>query len=96
MIYPRETPLLDVTELVPNIMAWLDTLTLSMGNWTSREQIRQEYAALNITRSLIFHHTPQLDLLNRMLREKQELVLIGFDALQIPVTRIVYSYLPGG
>ncbi|MBD3375219.1 hypothetical protein GF406_09300 [candidate division KSB1 bacterium] len=95
LIYPHETPVLDVMEIVPNIMSWLDTLTLSMGNWTSREQVGQEYAALNIKEPLIVKSGFALDTLNRKLQEKRQIYMIGFDSLQIPIYRIVYRHLHG-
>ena len=54
LIYPKQTPVLDVMELVPRITRWVDTVPVSIGNWTSKEQIREEYSTLNIKEPLIF------------------------------------------
>jgi hypothetical protein len=94
LIYPNETPVLDVMELVPKITAWLDTVKLSIGNWTSKEKIKKDYASLNIKEPFVFKKAFPLDSINRILREKKELHIIGFDILQIPRYRIIYLYSP--
>jgi hypothetical protein len=95
LAYPKETPVLDVIELVPKITAWLDTTKLSIDNWASKEQIREDYAFLNIKEPWVLKKAIPLDSINRILRENKELHIIGFDILQIPRYRIAYVYSPG-
>lgn len=94
LVYPARTPVPDIMELIPRMISWLDTVSSSMGNWTSREALKQEYVAFNIKEPRIFRETVPLDLLNTALAKQKELYLIGFDILQIPRYRIAFSYSP--
>ena len=94
LVYPDKTQVLDVMELVPRITKWLDTVTLSVGNWTSLEEIKKEYSSLSIKEPLIYRQILPLDRTNEILLQKKELHIIGFDILQIPRYKIVYLYSP--
>jgi hypothetical protein len=94
LVYPHKTQVLDVMELVPKITRWLDTVTLSVGNWTSLEQIKKEYSSLSIKEPIVYRQIFPLDRMNEILLEKKELHIIDFDILQIPRYRIVYLYPP--
>ena len=94
IVYPHKTPVLDIMELVPKISRWLDSLSLSIGNWTSKEEIKKEYASLNIVEPSVFKDTLPIDSINNLFLKKHELYIIGFDILQTPGNKIVYSYAP--
>jgi hypothetical protein len=84
VIYPSPTKVLDITDVVPNIVAWTETSTLSMGNWKSMANIKNEYTSINIKKPLIFREEfPYYELKSRM-KESPEIFIIGFDILQIP------------
>ena len=83
--YPKVTKVLDVTELVPNIVHWTETSSLSMGNWTSLAEIKNEYSSLNIKKPLIFKENLPKNDLNRKIAETGELYMVGFNKLQIPI-----------
>ena len=53
--YPDNSGILDVTELVPNLIAWADSTSLSIGNWTSVTEIKRELMELNIIKPIIVH-----------------------------------------
>jgi hypothetical protein len=86
--YPKDTPVLDIMELVPNIVRWTETASLSMGNWTSMADIKNEYSKLNIKRPLIIRGRLPLDEVNGKMKQAAELTVIGFDKLQVPRGRI--------
>lgn len=94
IVYPHKTSVLDIMELVPKICRWLDSLSLSIGNWSSKEEIKKEYASLNIVEPLVFKNSFPIDSINNLFLKKHEIYIIGFDILQIPVNKIVYSYAP--
>jgi len=94
IVYPDKTSVLDIMELVPKINKWLDSLSLSIGNWSSKEEIKKEYASLKIEEPLVFKDTFPTDSTNDILLKNCELYIIGFDILQIPSYKIVYFYTP--
>ena len=94
VVYPARTPVLDVMELVPRITGWVDTAPLSIGNWTSKERIREEYSSLHIAEPLVCKQTFPLDSINDILLKNNEIYIIGYDILQIPRYQIVYVNSP--
>lgn len=90
--YPRDTKVLDIMELVPNIIQWTETSPLSMGNWTSMAEIKNEYLKLNIKKPLIYKKKLPIDLVNRKFKEAAELYIVGFDKLQVPRCITIYRY----
>jgi hypothetical protein len=94
LIYPKQTSVLDIMDLVPRIIRWLDKQSLSIGNWSSKEQINEYYSSLNIKKPLVFKSTSQLDSMNTIFQEQNELQVIAFDILQIPIYKIVYIKSP--
>jgi len=92
VFYPKDTLVLDIMELVPNIVRWTETTTLSMGNWTSMAEIKKEYSKLNIKKPLIYKDKLPFDEVNRKFKEAAELYVVGFDKLQIPRLIVKYKY----
>ena len=90
VIYPRNTPVPDVMELVPNIDKWIRTTPKHMGNWVSKESLKEKLANINITPVPVIKSDVSIELADKTLREKKELVMIGFDILQIPRYKIIY------
>lgn len=84
VLYPRPTAVLDVMEVVPNIVAWTETSNLSMGNWTSMADIKNQYASVNFIKPEIFYEQPAIDQIEKILEETPEIYMVGFDKLQIP------------
>lgn len=91
--YPKATLVLDIMELVPNIIQWTETASLSMGNWTSMAEIRNKYSKLNIRKPLIYKNKLPLDEVNKIFEETEELYVVGFDKLQVPRCIIEFRYL---
>jgi len=84
VIYPKPTIVLDVMEIVPNIIAWTETSTLSMGNWTSMVDIQNQYALLNIKKPLVFKDVFPYNEVIGLLKKSSEIYIVGYDVLQIP------------
>ncbi|MCX6238545.1 MAG: hypothetical protein NTY07_13465 [Bacteroidia bacterium] len=91
VFYPKDTLVLDIMELVPNIVHWTETSSLSMGNWTSMAEIKKEYSKLNIKKPLIYKDKLPFDEVNRKFKEAAELYFVGFDKLQIPRCKIKFK-----
>jgi hypothetical protein len=91
--YPKNTPVLDVAELVPNIVNWAETSSLSIGNWTSMASIHNKYSHFNMEKPEILKSEYFIEEINEKLKESSELYIIGFDKLQIPRCKIDYKLL---
>jgi hypothetical protein len=94
VVYPEKSSVLDIMELIPKICKWLDAQSLSIGNWSSIEEIKKEYVSLKIEEPLVFKDTFPTDSTNNILLKNGESYIIGFDILQIPRYKIVYLYTP--
>ncbi len=92
VFYPKDTLVLDIMELVPNIVRWTETASLSIGNWTSMAEIKKRYLKLNIKKPLILKKKFPIDEVNRKFKDNTELYVIGFDKLQIPRCKIKFKY----
>lgn len=86
--YPRRTRVPDVMDLLPKVQQWVNTTPQNMGNWTSKEAIIQELKAAQTEAVPVFKGDLPLELLNDVLKNNRELVVIGFDVLQVPRCRL--------
>lgn len=90
LYYPRNTKVLDITELIPNIVHWAETTSLSTGNWKSIADIRNHYIPLAIEKTPVFHQVFPFTETNSILKESKSIYIVGFDVLQIPRFKIKY------
>ena len=91
IMYPQDTLYLDAADLLPRIRNWLETTSQSMGNWVSKDVLLQEEVLQDVqTVNLITNHFP-LDAANDILHTHKEVVVIGFDILQIPVYQVTFK-----
>ncbi len=90
VFYPKTTKVLDITELVPNIIDWTESSSISMGNWNSMAEIKNQYSSLNKNKPLIFHEEVDLNVLYKKMKESPEICFVGFDILQIPVFMMTF------
>jgi hypothetical protein len=93
VFYPKNTQVLDIMELVPNIVRWTEMTSLSMGNWSSMAEIKKEYSKLNIKKPLIYKGKLPFDEVNRKFEKAAELYVVGFDKLQVPRCIIKFRHL---
>jgi hypothetical protein len=84
VIYPKETLVLDIMELLPKVSRWVNGTPQNMGNWVSKEAIIQELAAIEIQPVQISKGAVSLELANSVLQNNRKLIAIGFDVLQVP------------
>ncbi len=80
LYYPNNSGVLDVTELVPNLVAWADSTTLSVGNWTSVAEKKQELEKVHIKKPIILLENN----IENVLEVEENVYCIGFNILQIP------------
>lgn len=90
IIYPSETSVLDVMDLVPRVTKWVNTTSQNMGNWTTKEDIMKGFADLNIQSVPVFKIDIPINEANEILQKNGELTVIGFDVLQIPRYKITF------
>ena len=82
--------LLDMVDLMPRMKGWLDTTAQTMGNWGSKEKIGERLSGTTVDPAPVIG-PDRLTQLDALLREKGDLVAIGFDVLQAPRSRIVFE-----
>jgi hypothetical protein len=84
VIYPKETSVLDSMELLPKMSRWLNETPQNMGNWISKEWLIQELAAIRNQPIPVSKGGIPLELANAVLQNNRELIVVGFDILQVP------------
>ncbi|MHB8916970.1 MAG: hypothetical protein ACYC4H_03030, partial [Desulfocucumaceae bacterium] len=93
--YPKETPVLDIMDLLPKVTRWVNTTSQNMGNWVTKEDILQrDLAAVKTQPVLVAKGDVPLKLANEVLQNNRELVVIGFDVLQVPKYKITFRVRP--
>lgn len=90
IFYPDARAVPDVLEIAPKLKAWTETTALSMGNWTSKQDIIADLSEFPATTPPLFRDGIPLEELNRALRQQGRITLVGFDVFQVPVFRITY------
>ncbi|MGE5396670.1 MAG: hypothetical protein ACM3MK_03920 [Chitinophagales bacterium] len=90
-VYPHETPVLDVVDLLPRTTRWLANTPQSMGNWTTRDSIYQELGGRVLPAVTVYQGDQGLETLNKVLKDNGQLVLVGFDTLQVPRISITFT-----
>lgn len=91
IVYPRATRVLDTADLMPRIVGWLEKTPQSMGNWTSREELYQDLTVKEWPAVQVCQGNQGLGPANKLLRENGEVVLVGFDVLQVPRAVITFK-----
>jgi len=92
IIYPQATQVLDVADLMPRIAQWLKKTPQSMGNWTSREEIRRDLNEQEWSALPVYQGNQGLDPANELLKENGQVVFIGLDIIQVPRAVIIFKY----
>ncbi len=90
VVYPRDTPVLDVMELGPKVAGWIAATPQRMGNYVSRDALAQMLAGLDLRSVPVARGEAALGLLNKALERNRKLVAVGFDLLQIPRCKVAY------
>ncbi|MBN1498890.1 MAG: hypothetical protein JW982_01930 [Spirochaetes bacterium] len=91
VFYPRKKTVLDIVDLTPRMRLWLSTTDQSMGNWTSRDAAIQKMNEIKIMEVPVYENGIPVDIINSFFKNADELSIIGFDILQIPVCEITFA-----
>lgn len=83
VVYPKKKSVLDILDLTTKIKHWLNTTPQTMGNWVSKESVRKRLEEIRIGEAPVYEDIP-LEYSNKILHKNRELIVIGFDVLQIP------------
>jgi hypothetical protein len=93
IFYPNKSSISDIMELTAKMKKWIETTPQTMGNWTSREEVIQELETVVFEEAPVYEKDAAIESMNLILQENDKVVVIGFDALQIPRYRIVFEKL---
>ena len=91
IIYPKKQTVLDIMDITPKVRHWINTTDLTMGNWTSKEQIIRDLESINYDVVPVYENNIPIESLNDILIKNGELTIIGFDVLQVPRYKITYK-----
>ena len=94
--YPRRTVILDIIDLAFNIKKWVSETSMTMGNWVSKEEISNELDTIKIDKNILISEEVPLKVAKEMLQENKELVIIGFNTMQVPKYKIVFESKTNG
>lgn len=93
VLYPEETPILDIMDLRQNVARFISTGGQDFGNWISKESLRER--PLDLEREVktvpVSHGRLDLAGLYRDHPEAIRFYVIGYDLFQVPVFRIAFS-----
>ncbi len=94
VVYPKERLVLDVMDLFYKTKHWIDTTPLTMGVWVSKAEMKKMLEDMDISFDEVeaYEKLIPLEKANEVLRNNKKLVVIGFDVLQIPRYKMVFSY----
>lgn len=92
VIYPKEHNALDVMDITPKIKHFINNTDLTMGNWTSKQMIKDKLDTINLDEVPIYENSDiPIEVIEKQLKDNGELVVIGYDILQIPRYKILYK-----
>lgn len=91
VVYPKKPTVLDIMDLTPKVEHWLNTTNQTMGNWTSKEEIIGDLAAVKLEEVSVYENDVPVEVVKEILKNKGKVMVIGFDVLQIPRYKVVYE-----
>ena len=91
IIYPDASSIPDIMELTARMKKWIDATPQTMGNWTSKEDVKRELEAVRFEEAPVYEKIAGIENLNSILQKSGRVTVIGFDALQIPRYRITFE-----
>lgn len=89
VFYFKETPIPDFLEIAPSIGVWLDSTSQGMGNWVNRNEAWSRWRRAPHLSGSVYHDGVPWEELGRGLTDSGTVELIGYDALQVPICRLV-------
>lgn len=94
IVYPRETQVMDIRDLMPKVIHFVNTTSQSYGNWASKEQIMQGMDISDAQPVPVSKGDIPFELANKVLKSEGELVIVGLDVLQVPRYKIIFRSGP--
>lgn len=91
--YPKGRAVMDTLDLLPRVKRWLETTDQRMGNWIGKESIFHRIGPIDVREVPVFDDD-LIDRTNPILNESGQLVAVGFDVLQVPRVKIVFTCAP--
>jgi hypothetical protein len=89
--YPVRTSVLDIADLLPKLENWIKATSQNMGNWVTKEDILyNDLAKIKIQSVPVIKEIP-VKYANMILHRNSQIVMVGFDLLQVPRCKIVYE-----
>jgi hypothetical protein len=92
VVYPRKTFVLDIMDLTHKMKHWVDTTPQTMGNWVAKTEIKKRLDSIKFEEVPIYEESIPFESANEVLQKNNKLVVIGFDVLQVPRYKIVYTH----
>lgn len=89
--YPSELSISDIMDLTFKMKNWINKTDQSMGNWTSKEEVKAELAMISFKEVPVFEKQSAIDSINSNLNKDGKVVIVGFDILQVPRYKIVFE-----
>lgn len=84
----EHTAVPDLTEIASGMKAWADTTSQSLGNWISREEVRERLSKISTEPVRSWKEQIPLEYLDEILKAGGTVTLVGFDSFQVPIARI--------
>jgi len=92
IVYPHKTEVPDALDLLSKVRRWANATSQTMGNWTSRETLLRDLEHLTQAEVTVYETEP-FENVKAALEENTRIVLIGFDAMQVPRVKIVFELI---
>jgi hypothetical protein len=89
--YPKKPAVLDIMDITPKVKHWLNTTSLTMGNWTSKEDLIKELEPFQFDKVSVFENEIPIESAGEILKNNSKLVVVGFDVLHVPRYKISYE-----
>jgi hypothetical protein len=93
IIYPNKSSILDIMDLTVKMKKWINATSQTTGNWTSKEEVKQELEAIQFEEAPVYEKEAAINNIDSILQKNGKVVIVGFDALQIPRYKIIFEKL---
>jgi hypothetical protein len=92
IVYPKESVYLDAMDLLARVNHWLESTLQTTGNWVSREVLLQAEELKLLPAGDFWKQELRLEEATELLKKHKQVVVIGFDLLQLPRYQIIFNY----
>jgi len=85
---PSNVP--DLTEIASGLKVWVDTTSQSLGNWISREEVRDRLSRISTEPVKVWKDRVPLERINEILMSKGKVTTVAFDTFQVPIGKTTF------